>query len=53
MGRRYRRLSVRIRKPITMSVVLAVVVALTGPTAFAEDPITDPATGNDHRITES
>ena len=42
LGRRYRRLSVRIRKPITMSVVLALVVALTGPTAFAEDPITDP-----------
>ena len=42
LGRRYRRLSVRVRKPITMSVVLAVVVALTGPTAFAEDPITDP-----------
>ena len=42
LGRRYRRLSVRIRKPIAMSVVLAVVVALTGPTAFAEDPITDP-----------
>src|SRR5687767_5284000 len=43
-GRRYRRLSQRIRKPIATSVVLAVLMTLTGPTAFAEDPPADPTT---------
>ena len=43
-GRRYRRLSHRIRKPIATSVVLAVLMTLTGPTAFAEDPPADPTT---------
>ena len=43
-GRRYRRLSQRIRKPIAMTVVLAVLMTLTGPTAFAEDPPADPTT---------
>ncbi len=36
-GRRYRRLSQRIRKPIAMTAVLAVLMTFTGPTAFAED----------------
>ena len=43
-GRRYRRLSQRIRKPIATSVVLAVLMTLTGPTAFAEDPPADTTT---------
>ena len=43
-GRRYRRLSQRIRKPIAMTVVLAVLMTLTGPTAFAEDPPAEPTT---------
>src|SRR5687767_12035146 len=43
-GRRYRRLSHRIRKPIAMSVVLAVLMTLTGPTAFAEDSPAEPTT---------
>jgi hypothetical protein len=43
LGRRYRRHSSRIRKPITISVVMAVLVALTGPTAFAEDVGTVPS----------
>ena len=45
LGRRYRRLSARIRKPIAISVVMAVLVALTGPAAFADDSVTDPTTG--------
>jgi hypothetical protein len=44
LGRRYRRLSHRIRKPIATAVVMAVLVALTGPAAFAEDPVADPTT---------
>src|SRR5688572_30678552 len=43
-GRRYRRLSNRIRKPIATTVVLAILMTLTGPTAFAEDPPADPTT---------
>ena len=43
LGRRYRRLSARIREPIAISVVMAVLVALTGPTAFAEDVVAVPS----------
>ncbi|HXF72860.1 MAG TPA: Ig-like domain-containing protein, partial [Actinomycetota bacterium] len=42
-GEPYRRLRTRVRKPFTIFLLLAVVVGLLGPAAFAEDPA-DPGT---------
>ena len=42
-GRRYRRIRDRARKPIALTVLLALLVGLMAPAALAEDPVGDSA----------